>query len=146
MTTKQSLPISSDDHQQPGIRRRLSSLSLNLQPAISAASPAASWALHRSKSLSSMGQNAGSSIKSWWAWGWAWILSKKPIFAQDLEMNEEEKHVIGVQNRGSFMHIFYKVRSELRKIVRSDDMSLPQTFRYDNNSSNYGLRRSATVR
>lgn len=61
-------------------------------------------------------------------------------------MNEEEKHVIGVQNRGSFMHIFYKVRSELRKIVRSDDMSLPQTFRYDNNSSNYGLRRSATVR
>uniref|UniRef100_A0A7C8Z1U4 Uncharacterized protein n=1 Tax=Opuntia streptacantha TaxID=393608 RepID=A0A7C8Z1U4_OPUST len=137
LPTKQS-----DEPQQPGIRRRLSSLSLNLH---SAATPAASWALHRSKSLSSMGQNAGSSIKSWWAWGWAWILSKKPIFAQDLEMNEEERHVIGAQNRGSVLHVFYKVKSELRKLLRSNNMSLPQTFRYDH-STNSEFRRSATVR
>lgn len=138
LPTKQS-----DEPQQPGIRRRLSSLSLNLH---SAATPAASWALHRSKSLSSMGQNAGISIKSWWAWGWAWILSKKPIFARDLEMNEEEKHVVGVQNRGSFLHVFYKAKSELRKLLGSNDTSLPQTFRDDHHSSNSGFRRSATVR
>ncbi|CAN1163757.1 hypothetical protein LINPERHAP2_LOCUS25182 [Linum perenne] len=44
--------------------------------------------IQRSKSLSAMGRNAGDSIKSWWEWSFGWILSKKPVFAQDLEMNE----------------------------------------------------------
>lgn len=65
-----------------------------------------------------------------------WIMSKKPTFAQDLEMNEEEKAVLGCHSRGSLRHVFYKVRSELRRFVRSDNnVGLPQTFRYD--SFNY---------
>ncbi|CAN1157719.1 hypothetical protein LINPERPRIM_LOCUS27349 [Linum perenne] len=77
-----------------------------------------------------MGQHAGDSIKSWWGWGLAWILSKKPVFAQDLEMNEEEAKALGSQNRGSWIHILYKFKSEIRKvIVRSDKVGLPQTYR-----------------
>ncbi|KMT01581.1 hypothetical protein BVRB_9g215770 [Beta vulgaris subsp. vulgaris] len=139
-TTNKSLPISSSpsDNNQPSLRRRLSSLSLKLHPSISS-SPATSWALHRSKSLSSMGENAGSSIKKWWDLGWAWVLSRKPTFVQDLEMNEEEKHVLGFHNRGNLRHLFFKVKSEVRKLLRYDDMSLPQTFnKYD------GIRRTST--
>lgn len=86
-----------------------------------------------------MGENAGSSIKKWWDMGWAWVLSRKPAFVQDLEMNEEEKHFLGFQNRGSLKHLFFKVKSEVRKLFRYDDMSLPQTF------NNAGMRRSATT-
>ncbi|WCJ28572.1 hypothetical protein M5689_010262 [Euphorbia peplus] len=125
------IPVSQDQVQeQPGIRRRLSSLSLKLQPISS--SSTYSWAFQRSKSVSSMGEYAGTSIRKWWDWGWSWILSRKPIFAQDLELNEEETKVIGSQNKGSWRHVFFKVRSELRKIVRSDHkVGLPQTYRYD---------------
>ncbi|XP_057548226.1 uncharacterized protein LOC130826673 [Amaranthus tricolor] len=144
-TTKQSLPISSPSEDQPSLRRRLSSISLKLQPSISA-SPATSWAIHRSKSLSSMGENAGISIKKWWVFGWSWILSRKPVFVQDLEMNEEEKHVIGFQNRGSLKHLFFKLKSEVRKLLRYDDMSLPQTFKYHNHQSFHGgMRRASTT-
>lgn len=78
-----------------------------------------------------MGHTAGGSIKKWWDLGWGWVLSRKPTFVQDLEMNEEEKHLLGFQNRGSLMHLFFKVKSEVRKLFRYDDMSLPQTFKYD---------------
>lgn len=132
------LPVSQshshhDSKEQSQIRRRLSSLSLNIQPISS--SPAASWAIRRSKSVSSMGEYAGSSIRKWWDWGWAWVLSRKPIFAKDLEMNEEETKLIGSHNRGSLRHVFYKVRSEVRKLLGSDRVGLPQTCRYD--SFNY---------
>ncbi|EEF48013.1 uncharacterized protein LOC8285387 [Ricinus communis] len=113
--------------EQGGIRRRLSSLSLKMQPM---ASPTTtdSWAfLHRSKSAAA----AGSSLRKWWDWGWSWILSRKPVFAKDLEMNEEETKILGSHNKGSWRHVFYKVRSEFRKIVRSDNVGLPQTCRYD---------------
>ncbi|KAL2512581.1 hypothetical protein Adt_18189 [Abeliophyllum distichum] len=132
---KQALPVSQPEEEGPsGIRRRLSSLSLdlNFQPNIS--SPAASWAFRRSKSVSSMGEYAGNSIRKWWDWGWTWILSRKPIFAKDLEMNEEETTVIGCHNKGSLGHVFYKVRSEFRKLIRSNNVGLPQTFRYDSNN------------
>lgn len=131
----QALPVSqaeSSGEQLPGLRRRLSSLSLKIQPI---SSPATSWAFHRSKSLSSMGEYAGSSIRKWWDWGWSWVLSKKPIFAQDLEMNEEETRILGCHNKGSWRHVFYKARSEIRKLVGSDKVGLPQTYRYD--SSDY---------
>ncbi|KDP47018.1 hypothetical protein JCGZ_10745 [Jatropha curcas] len=126
-----SLPVSQicDDSKDQGLRRRLSSLSLKIQPI---ASPAASWAFRRSKSVSSMGEYAGTSIRKWWDWGWSWILSRKPIFAKDLEMNEEETRILGCHNKGSWRHVFYKVRSEIRKIVRSENkVGLPQTCRYD---------------
>ncbi|KAH7518236.1 uncharacterized protein LOC107423373 [Ziziphus jujuba] len=135
-----SLPVSQSkqdpsEDQNQGIRRRLSSLSLKIQPISSSSSPVASWAFRRSKSVSSMGEYAGSSIRKWWDWGWSWILSRKPIFAQDLEMNEEETKLLGSHNRGSWRHVFYKVRSELRRFVRSDRVDLPQTCRYE--SFNY---------
>lgn len=133
MPTNQALPVSQfQDPNQQSIRRRLSSLSLKLQPI---SSPAASWAFQRSKSVSSMGEYAGSSVKKWWDLGWSWILSKKPIFAEDLEMNEEEIKVIGSHNKGSWRHVFYKVRSEFRKLLGSQNVGLPQTYKCD--STNY---------
>jgi hypothetical protein len=74
-----------------------------------------------------MGEYAGGSIRKWWDWGWSWVLSRKPIFASDLEMNEEETKNLGSQNRGSWRHVFYKVRSEIRKLVGSDHVGLQQT-------------------
>lgn len=133
-----SLPLSqrAEQHQeggnldtlQRGLRRRLSSLSLKIQPATSS-----SWdLLRRTRSVSSFGASAGGSIRKWWDWGWSWIMSRKPVFAQDLEMNEEETKVLGSHNRGSWRHVFYKVRSEIRRLVGSDNnVGLPQTCRYD---------------
>ncbi|XP_071704694.1 uncharacterized protein [Rutidosis leptorrhynchoides] len=87
------------------------------------------WALRGSKSVSSMGESASTSLKSWWDRGWDWILSRKPVFAQDLEMNHEETCVLGSNNKGSWRHILYKFRSEIRKLVKSDQPGLPQTIR-----------------
>ncbi|KAG7975615.1 hypothetical protein I3843_06G108900 [Carya illinoinensis] len=132
MSTNQALPVSKVDSKEHGLRRRLSSLSLKIQPI---ASPATSWAFRRSKSLSSMGESAGSSVRKWWDWGWSWIISRKPIFAEDLEMNEEESKMLGSHSKGSWRRVFYKVRFEIRKLVGSERVGLPQTYRYD--SYNY---------
>ncbi|KAJ6897343.1 hypothetical protein NC651_023266 [Populus alba x Populus x berolinensis] len=126
-----ALPVSqthfSKDQAVAGLRRRLSSLSLKIQPI---SSPATQWAFQRSKSVSAMGEYAGSSVKKWWDWGWSWILSRKPVFAQDLEMNEEETRVLGCHRKGSWGHVFYKFRSEVIKLARSGDKAvLPQTCR-----------------
>lgn len=137
-----SLPVSQTESKQQeggGLRRRLSSLSLKIQD--TSASATSSWSFPRSKSLSSMGNYAGSSIRSWWDWGSAWILSRKPIFAADLEMNEDETKALGSHNRGSWRHIFYKLRSEFRKLIGSDNLALPQTYRYTtNNFTQIGTR------
>uniref|UniRef100_A0A5B7BXK4 Uncharacterized protein n=1 Tax=Davidia involucrata TaxID=16924 RepID=A0A5B7BXK4_DAVIN len=128
-TTKQeALPVS----QPPagGLRRRLSYLSLISSSPATATSWASSFG--RSKSVSSnMGEYAaaGSSlVRKWWDWGWAWILSRKPTFARDLEMNEQETVLLGCHNKGSWRHVFYKVRSELTRLVGSDNVGLPQTI------------------
>ncbi|KAL3843309.1 hypothetical protein ACJIZ3_000712 [Penstemon smallii] len=143
-----SLPVSQSETQESRIRRRLSSLSLNLkiQPSAISSSPAAAWAFRRSRSVSSMGEYAGGSIRKWWNLGWDWILSRKPTFARDLEINEEEAAVLGCHTKGSWRHVFYKVTSQLRrKLVGTDNVGLPQTFRYDsfNYSKNFdnGSRR-----
>ncbi|XP_047948976.1 uncharacterized protein LOC125194794 [Salvia hispanica] len=106
----------------PGIRRRLSSLSLNLkiQPS---SPPAAAWAMRRPKSISAMGEYAGSSARKWWEWGWGWILTRKPTFAADLEMNEEEVAAIGSHSRGSWPHVFYKLTPHLRPSCSAPTMS-----------------------
>ncbi|GFP96993.1 hypothetical protein PHJA_001843400 [Phtheirospermum japonicum] len=132
---KQSLPVSHAQERGggggPGIRRRLSSISLNLkiQPPSTSA-----WTFQRPKSIAF----ASSSIRKWWGWGWGWgwvrILSRKPTFVTDLEMNGDE---IGSHNKGSWRHVFYKVTSQLRRqLLGSDNVGLPQTFRY--NSFNDG--------
>lgn len=135
-SSSMSLPVSQSETHQPGaIRRRLSSISLNLKlqaPSSISSSPAAAWAFRRSKSVSSMGEHAGHSIKEWWNWGLGWILSRKPTFASDLEMNEEETAALGCHSRGSWRHVFYKVTSQIRrKLTGADSVGLPQTFRYD---------------
>ncbi|KAL5565382.1 hypothetical protein UlMin_028546 [Ulmus minor] len=68
-----------------------------------------------------MGEYAGTLILKWWDWGWSWILSKKPIFAQDLEMNEEETKILGSSSRGSWRHVFYKCVGEepIRVLARA---------------------------
>ncbi|CAA7016614.1 unnamed protein product [Microthlaspi erraticum] len=118
--TSSASAASTDD--EPGlIRRRLSSLSLNLssQPAAIAAR------FPRSKSVSAMGEQAGSSVKEWWEWGWSWILSRKPIFIRDLELNKDEAKSIGSQNRGSIMHVFVKLRSQIRSLMDPSSDTLP---------------------
>ncbi|KAL6531936.1 hypothetical protein OROMI_028299 [Orobanche minor] len=130
---KQSLPVSHTQITQVGgIRRRLSSISLDLKIQPSSASV---WALRPSKSISSI----GSCMRKWWELGWGWILSRKPTFATDLEMNDGEIAAIGSHSWG---HVCYRVTSQLRrKFLGSDDnVGLPQTFRYD--SINYSNNNS----
>lgn len=134
---KQWLPLSqasaAETQQERGrIRRRLSSLSLNLKIQSPSGISSAEWTattLRRSKSMSSA---AATSIRKWWDWGWGWILSRKPTFAADLEMNEEETAALGTHSKGSWRHVFFKAASHLRrKLLSSDNVGLPQTCRYD---------------
>ncbi|KAJ4965654.1 hypothetical protein NE237_017503 [Protea cynaroides] len=130
----EDLPISQKNPMEQGFRRRLSSISMRINHISSPAVSSFSF-IPRSKSMSAVGESAGSSIKKWWDRGWAWILSKKPAFARDLEMNEVETAMMGYHNKGSWKHVLYKVRSEFRKLRGSNNVGLPQTFRYD--SYNY---------
>lgn len=131
-----SLPVSSQPRSKEedadgvagGLRRRLSSMTTSFHSASAAASSMSIFP--RSKSLSSMGDYAGTSLRKWWDWSWAWILSRKPIFARDLEMNEQETKLLGSHDRGSWRHVFCRVRSEIRRfITHSDYAALPQTYR-----------------
>ncbi|KAJ9550243.1 hypothetical protein OSB04_014288 [Centaurea solstitialis] len=143
-----SLPVSHSDDESSssvaaGMRRRLSSMSLRIQPsAISGTTTAATaWAMRRSKSVSSMGESASTSIRNWWDWGWGWILSRKPVFAQDLEFNQHESSFLASNEKGSWKHVIFKLRSEIRKLTRSDQNGLPQTVRYNN----YGNSRAVNL-
>ncbi|KAL4572774.1 hypothetical protein LXL04_019558 [Taraxacum kok-saghyz] len=159
---ERSLPVShqtsSDDQSSvvAGMRRRLSSMSLRIQPSsiTDSTSAATAWAMRRSKSVSSMGESASTSVRNWWDWGWGWILSRKPVFAQDLEFNQEETSVLRSHDKGSWKHVLFKVRSEIRKLVRSDNVGLPQTVRYnsysyarnfDDGSTKHGPERNGDV-
>ncbi|CAI9281903.1 unnamed protein product [Lactuca saligna] len=134
LPVSQSHSASSNDPSSvvAGMRRRLSSMSLRIQP--SSTSAATAWAMRRSKSVSSMGESASTSVRNWWDWGWGWILSRKPVFAHDLEFSQDETSVLRSHDKGSWRHIFFKVRSEIRRIVRSDNVGLPQTVRYSSHS------------
>uniref|UniRef100_A0A0A0K1L8 Uncharacterized protein n=1 Tax=Cucumis sativus TaxID=3659 RepID=A0A0A0K1L8_CUCSA len=137
-----ALPLSQPhQYSTQTLRRRLSSISFKIHPI---SSPLTSWSFPRSKSMSSMRDFTRTSLRKWWDWGWSWILSRKAAFARDLEMNDNDDHeettkALGstYSSRGSFKfkHLFYKVRSEFRKLIRSDRVGLPQTFKYD--SVNY---------
>lgn len=141
--------VSNDNNDElpKGIRRRLSALSLNnLQDSISSSIPKGSFSSMRSKSSQGL-EHAGSSIRKWWDFGWSWILSRKPAFAQDLEMNDEETSYIGSHNKGSWLHLFYKVRSEFDKILSfrsSSNLTLPQTFKYDHINNGVKNKRSSS--
>ncbi|KAF5750994.1 hypothetical protein HS088_TW02G00004 [Tripterygium wilfordii] len=123
----------SQDQEQQTLRRRLSSLSLKIQPGAALMMSSSSSILSNFPRSKSMGEYAGSSIKKWWELGWTWILSRKPTFAKDLEMNEEETRILGCHNKGSWRHVFYKLKSEIRRLVGSHDNIgvLPQTCKYN---------------
>ncbi|KFK40117.1 hypothetical protein AALP_AA3G332800 [Arabis alpina] len=102
-----SLPVSSTASDKPGVlRRRLSTLSLNLtrnQPSMK-------------------GDQERSSMKEWWEWSWSLILLKKlPIFITDLEFNKDQTKSSSLQQRGSFIDVFFK----LRRLLCSSSDSLP---------------------
>jgi hypothetical protein len=125
-----------------GMRKRLSSFSGKIQP-ISSAS--AEWAFRRSKSAPSLGAAfaaGGGSLRQWWQWGVGWLLAKKPGFAGDLEMNEEEVAALGRQGRGSWGHILYKVRAGVRRLVTSTH-SLPTTQKQSSLPSSAVQQRNA---
>ncbi|XP_031126519.1 uncharacterized protein LOC116028832 [Ipomoea triloba] len=121
-----------------GIRKRLSSLYSVQTPTTLISSSASSLgaAFRRSKSMGDVeymrakAADGFVSIRRWWDWGWSWILSRKPTFAKDLEMNEDEKAALGCHSKGSWRHVFYKVKFELRRRLMGSE-GLPQTFRYD---------------
>ncbi|PKA51077.1 hypothetical protein AXF42_Ash010517 [Apostasia shenzhenica] len=135
---KDDLPICHEAAKEApliGLRRRISSFSSKIHPLSSSA--ASSWAaLRRTKSAPSLiGEFADNPLRRWWEWSWGWLLSKKPAIARDLEMNEEEEAILGCQSRGSLRHVFFKIRAQIRKIVRSQTLPTTQKFRYD--SSGY---------
>ncbi|KAJ8512978.1 hypothetical protein OPV22_003412 [Ensete ventricosum] len=111
-----------------GLRKRISSFSVKIQPLSSVSTE---WAIRRCKSMPSIGEFAGGPLRRWWGSWWGWILSRKPVFAQDVEMNEEETAMLGSHHKGSWRHVFYRVRSEIRKLMRSNSLPTTQGFRYD---------------
>ncbi|KAJ3677660.1 hypothetical protein LUZ60_003384 [Juncus effusus] len=143
MAPKDALPISQstishgNNPSEPlkGLRRRLSSFSVNMQPLSSATTE---WALRKSKSVPSFRDLTPGPLKKWWLIGWNWIVSKKKELAHDLEMHGEgEKDtMLGGNGVNGFMHMFYKVRSEIRKLVGSDG-KLPTTHKFRYDSFNY---------
>ncbi|KAI3864638.1 hypothetical protein MKX03_009158 [Papaver bracteatum] len=129
---KESLPVSQTSNQQSpegSLRRRLS---FGIIPA-DISTQASTWAIRRTKSMSSFGETTGSSIKKWWDMSWAWILSRKPTFARDLEMDDEESSMLGFHKKGTLHHVFYKIRFEFRKLVNSKT-GRDQGFKYDSQS------------
>ncbi|XP_072990279.1 uncharacterized protein [Typha latifolia] len=127
MALSEDLPISQSNTKE-GTGTHLIGLRKRIQPISSASME---WAFQRPKSMPSIGEFTGGSLRKWWDWSWSWVLSRKPGFAQDLEMNEEESAVLGSHNRGSLMHLFYKVRLEIRKLVGSNKLPTTHKYRHD---------------
>ncbi|XP_010489358.1 PREDICTED: uncharacterized protein LOC104767036 [Camelina sativa] len=120
-----SLPVSSTTtRDEPGLlRRRLSSLSLNLSRNQPSTVP-------RSKSVSTMGEQGGSSVKEWWEWSWSLIFLKKlPTLFTDLDKNGA-KPSLGNQQTGSFTHVFFMLRSKIRRLLRPSSDSLPLSCKH----------------
>ncbi|CAL9053089.1 uncharacterized protein LOC135611179 [Musa acuminata AAA Group] len=129
---KNDLPISQAQQQNThlmGLRKRISSFSGKIQSSSSSASTL--WAFRKSASMPSIGDFAGRPLRRWWGSWWGWILSRKPAFARDMEMNEVETAVLGWGSNGSWRHIFGRVRSEIGKLMRPNVLPTTQPWRYD---------------
>lgn len=114
-----------------GLRRRMSSFSVRIQPLSSAGAAAA--AFRRARSMPSVkALAAAGAVRRWWEWGVGWVMARKPAFARDLEMNDDEAAALGCHCRGTWRHVFYKVRAEVRSLLGRDGLPLSaQDFRYD---------------
>ncbi|KAJ8513631.1 hypothetical protein OPV22_004065 [Ensete ventricosum] len=132
MSYKNDLPISQAQQQNThllGLRKRISSFSGKIQSSSSSAS--ALWAFRKSASVPSIGEFASRPLRRWWDSWWGWIRSRKPAFARDTEMNEVETAALGWRTNGSWRHIFYRVRSEMGKLMRPDVLPTTQPWRHD---------------
>ncbi|KAJ1702240.1 hypothetical protein LUZ63_002019 [Rhynchospora breviuscula] len=114
-----------------GLRKRLSSFSVKIQPLPSASS------FVRSRSVPSFNSLSTNSLFQWWNWGVGWFLSRKPLMMSDLEMNKEEMAVLGTHNKGSLRHVLYRVQSGFRRLVMGSGSDLPVTHKVRSHSFSY---------
>ncbi|CAO2207232.1 unnamed protein product [Urochloa humidicola] len=116
-----------------GLRRRMSSISVHLRPSLS--SSAASF--RRAQSMPSVkALAAAGALRRWWEWGLGWVMERRPPFARGLQMSDDEAAALGgCHCRGTWRHVFYKVRAGARRILGRDGRPLkaaaPQDFGYD---------------
>ncbi|XP_078444065.1 uncharacterized protein LOC144713352 [Wolffia australiana] len=116
---RDDLPVSAADA-KAGLRRRLSS-SATVKSLSSVAAASSAWALRRSKSMSAAGELAGGSLRRWWNWGLDWLLSRKPTFTSDLEMNEKEMARLGCHNKGTLRHFLYRLLGDNAATFAAND-------------------------
>ncbi|KAG0463603.1 hypothetical protein HPP92_019672 [Vanilla planifolia] len=133
---KDELPISQGLNNEQtslnGLRRRLSSFSVNIQPFSS--SVATSWtALRRSTSEPEfIGELSGGPLRRFWHNSFGWLFAKKPAaYPNDLAMNEAATAMRGWSTRGILRHLFYKIRAEIRRRVNFEMLPTKHEFRYD---------------
>uniref|UniRef100_A0A0E0IEC3 Uncharacterized protein n=1 Tax=Oryza nivara TaxID=4536 RepID=A0A0E0IEC3_ORYNI len=115
-----------------GLRRRMSSFSVRIQPLMSSAG--AGGAFRRATSMPSvkaLAAQAGA-VRRWWGWGLGWVMNRRPAFARDLEMNDDEAAALGCHCRGTWRHVFYRLRAGARRLLGRDGLPLSaHDFRYD---------------
>uniref|UniRef100_A0A0D9X9N1 Uncharacterized protein n=1 Tax=Leersia perrieri TaxID=77586 RepID=A0A0D9X9N1_9ORYZ len=114
-----------------GLRRRMSSFSVRIQPLSSASAGAFRRASSMPSTARAMAAGAGA-LRRWWDLGVGWVMNRKPSFARDLEMNDDEAAVLGCHCRGTWRHVFFKIRASARRLLGRDGLPLSShDFRYD---------------
>ncbi|CAO2162799.1 unnamed protein product [Urochloa humidicola] len=115
-----------------GLRRRMSSISVHLRPSLSTAA-----SIRRAQSMPSVkALAAAGALRRWWEWGLGWMMERRPHFARGLEMSDDEAAALGgCHCRGTWRHVFYKVRAGARRLLGRDGRPLkaaaPPDFGYD---------------
>ncbi|CAL5005365.1 unnamed protein product [Urochloa decumbens] len=115
-----------------GLRRRMSSISMHLRPSLSSAA-----SFRRAQSMPSVkALAAAGALRRWWEWGLGWVMERRPPFARALEMSDDEAAALGgCHCRGTWRHVFYKVRAGAKRMLGRDGRPLkaaaPQDFGYD---------------
>ncbi|XP_062191060.1 uncharacterized protein LOC133894892 [Phragmites australis] len=133
--SREDLPVTTADKRGgedhlTGLRRRVSSFSVRIQPLSSSGAAA----FRRARSMPSIkALAAASALRRWWEWGLGWVMARRPPFARGLEMTDDEVAALGgCHCRGTWRHVFYKVRAGARRLLGRDGRPLPaQDFRYD---------------
>ncbi|CAO2202485.1 unnamed protein product [Urochloa humidicola] len=120
-----------------GLRRRMSSISVHLlRPSLSSSAES----IRRAQSMPSVkALAAAGALRRWWEWGLGWVMERRPHFARGLEMSDDEAAALGgCHCRGTWRHVFYKVRAGARRILGRDGRPLkaaaPPDFGYDSAS------------
>ncbi|OEL15739.1 hypothetical protein BAE44_0023239 [Dichanthelium oligosanthes] len=117
-----------------GLRRRMStSFAVHVKPL----SSAGAVVFRRAQSMPSVkALAAAGALRRWWEWGLGWVMARRPPFAGGLEMSDDEAAALGgCHCKGTWRHVFYKVRAGARRLLGRDGRPLkaaaPQDFGYD---------------